>query len=72
MFEHGWRAWLMSGLASQKLADRANAEVCFKNAGNGFSSLEQKWGTDVFKAYQERPDIQFYRRQLDQLSASLR
>jgi len=72
LFERSWRAWLIAGLASQKLADRATAETCFKNAGEALSSLEQKWGADIFKSYQARPAIQFYRRQLDQLSASLR
>jgi hypothetical protein len=41
-------------------------------ANEAFSSLEQKWGADTFKAYQARPDIQFYRKQLEQESASLR
>jgi tetratricopeptide (TPR) repeat protein len=72
LLERNWRAWLWAGLASQKLADRTNAETCFKNAGDALSSLEQKWGADIFKSYQERPATQFYRGKLDQLSASLR
>jgi len=62
--ERNWRAWLMAGLASRKLSDQANADVYFKNAADSFSALEQKWGAEIFKAYQNRPDVQIYRRQL--------
>jgi tetratricopeptide (TPR) repeat protein len=72
MTESNWRAWLIAGLASQKILDHANAKLYLKNANDAFSSLEQKWGAETFKTYQARPDIQFYRRQLDQLSASVR
>jgi serine/threonine protein kinase/Tfp pilus assembly protein PilF len=70
--ESNWRAWLIAGLASQKASDRDNAQLYLKNAAEGLSSLQQKWGAEVFKAYQARPDIQLYRRQLEQSSASLR
>jgi len=59
-------------LASQKANDRDNAQLYLKSASDGLSSLQQKWGPEVFKNYQARPDIQFYRRQLDQLSALIR
>jgi tetratricopeptide (TPR) repeat protein len=66
MAESGWRASLIAGLASQKSLDRDNAQIYLKSANDTFSSLEQKWGAEAFKSYQERPDIQFYRRQLEQ------
>jgi len=72
MMESNWRAWLVAGLASQKILDRENAQLYLKNANDAFSSLAQKWGAETFKTYQARPDIQFYRRQLDQSSASVR
>jgi serine/threonine protein kinase/Tfp pilus assembly protein PilF len=72
MMESNWRAWLVAGLASQKLLDRDNAQLYLKNANDAFSSLAQKWGAEIFKTYQARPDIQFYRRQLEQSSASVR
>jgi tetratricopeptide (TPR) repeat protein len=70
--ESNWRAWLIAGLASQKASDRDNAQLYFKSAAEGLSSLQQKWGAEVFKSYQARPDIQLYRRQLDQSSAAAR
>jgi tetratricopeptide (TPR) repeat protein len=70
--ESSWRAWLIAGLASQKASDRDNAQPYLKNAAEGLSSLQQKWGAEVFKSYQARPDIQFYRRQLEQSSAVTR
>ena len=70
--ESNWRAWLIAGLASQKTNDRNNSQLYLKSANDGFSSLQQKWGAEVFKAYQARPDIQLYRRQLDQSFAAAR
>jgi len=72
MTERNWRALLIAGMASEKLLNLDNARNYFKMANEAFSSLEQKWGADTFKAYQARPDIQFYRKQLEQESASLR
>jgi len=70
--ERNWRALLIAGLASEKLLDHDNARNYFRQASDSFSSLEQKWGAEIFKAYQARPDTQFYRKQLEQTSASLR
>jgi len=72
MMESNWRAWLVAGLASQKILDHDNAQLYLKNANDAFSSLAQKWSAETFKSYQARPDIQFYRRKLDQSSASVR
>jgi len=70
--ESNWRSWLIAGLASQKAGDRNNAQNYLKSAAEAFSSLQQKWGAEVFKSYQARPDIQLYRRQLEQSSAAAR
>jgi serine/threonine protein kinase/tetratricopeptide (TPR) repeat protein len=70
MTESNWRASLIAGLASAKALDHDNSQVYLKSARDAFSSLAQKWGEETFKAYQARPDIQLYRRQLDQSSAS--
>jgi len=72
MAERNWRALLIAGMASEKLLDHDNARNYFKKAGDAFSSLEQKWGAETFKAYQARPDTQFYQKQLEQSLASLR
>jgi tetratricopeptide (TPR) repeat protein/tRNA A-37 threonylcarbamoyl transferase component Bud32 len=71
MSESSWRASLFAGLASQKNLDRDNSQRYLKSANDTFSSLEQKWGAETFRTYQARPDIQFYRRQLDQSLRSL-
>lgn len=68
--ESNWRAWLIAGLASQKSGDRENAQLYLKSAADTLASLQQKWGAEVFNLYQTRPDIQFYRRQLEQSSAA--
>jgi len=70
--ESNWRALLIAGLASQRAGDHVGAGAYLKNARDTFTSLETKWGADPFKLYQSRPDIQFYRRQLDQSSAAMR
>ena len=74
MSESNWRASLIGGLASEKALDHDNAlaQVYLKNARDAFSSLGQKWGEETFKAYQARPDVQFYRRELDQSSSGTR
>ncbi len=70
--ELNWRAWIIAGLASQKAGDRNNAQLYLRSASDGLSSLQEKWGEEVFKSYAARPDIQLYRRQLDQSSAARR
>ncbi len=70
--ESNWRAWLIAGLASQKANDLNSAQRYLKSATEGLSSLQQKWGAELFKSYQARPDIQLYRRQLEQSSVVAR
>lgn len=72
MTESNWRASLIAGLASEKALDRNNAQLYLKSARDTFSSLAQKWEEATFKAYQARPDIQLYRKQLEQSSGSTR
>jgi len=72
MAELDWRTCLIAGLASQKLFDQEHAQLYLKNAGDTYATLAQKWGADTFKAYQNRNDIQYYRRQLEQTTASVR
>ena len=70
--ESEWRAWLIEGLATQKSGDSEKARSCLARASELLASLEQKWGAEPFKNYQARPDIQFYRKQLDPSLASIR
>ena len=63
--ESEWRAWLIAGLASRRINQLDEARERMSNAGNALNGLEKKWGTDHFKSYLARPDVQFYRKQLD-------
>jgi tetratricopeptide (TPR) repeat protein/tRNA A-37 threonylcarbamoyl transferase component Bud32 len=65
MSDSNWHASLIAAMASEKLLDHEQADSYLNNARNAFASLDQKWGAETFKAYQVRPDIQFYRKQLD-------
>lgn len=67
--ESEWRAELIAGLASQKAGDNDKAKLSFASATDRLLSLEKKWGEEVFRSYLARPDIQLYRRQLDQSSS---
>ncbi|MEK6333756.1 MAG: tetratricopeptide repeat protein [Acidobacteriota bacterium] len=70
--ESNWRALLIAGLASQQAGDQSGAGAYLKIARDSLASLETKWGADAFKSYQSRPDVQSYRRRLDQSSAAAR
>jgi tetratricopeptide (TPR) repeat protein len=63
--ESEWRAWLIAGLASRRLNKLDEARERLSNAGNALNGLEKRWGTDHFNSYLARPDVQFYRKQLD-------
>lgn len=66
--ESEWRALTFAGQATQNLGDKAKAREYAMRARDPFSKLEQKWGSDNYKSYLGRPDIQRLRKQLDQLS----
>ncbi len=58
--ESEWRAWAIASRASQQLGDKNKEEEMSRNAENVRSRLEQHWGTNVFRQYATRPDIQVY------------
>jgi tetratricopeptide (TPR) repeat protein len=58
--ESEWRAWQIASRASRQLGDTNKADEQSSNAANVRSKLEQQWGSDVFKLYTARPDIQVY------------
>ena len=55
-----WRAWLIASQASKNLGDNNKAQEQMRNAESTRSKLEQQWGSDTFKQYATRPDIQVY------------
>ncbi|HEX8472670.1 MAG TPA: tetratricopeptide repeat protein [Pyrinomonadaceae bacterium] len=67
--ETEWRAWLLAGLASQRLNDSDAARERLTRARTLLENLQQKWGADYFNTYLSRPDIQSYRKQLEQASS---
>jgi hypothetical protein len=73
MFERGeqrdseWRACLIAARASQLAGDRSTAQQYASRADSLCDRLRQTWGADGYEGYSRRPDIQAYRRQLEQV-----
>ncbi len=62
-----WRALLIAAQASQNLGDRNQAREYAVRARDTFSKLEQRWGSENYRTYLSRTDIQRLRKQLEQL-----
>ncbi|MFN2531155.1 MAG: tetratricopeptide repeat protein [Pyrinomonadaceae bacterium] len=62
--ESRWRGWLIASRASARLGDKTAADEQLGRAKAALKQLEQGWGSDVYKAYTSRPDIQVYYKQL--------
>lgn len=62
-----WHAWLIAARASRLLSDDSKMHEYAKRAANLMSTLEQKWGTQAYKSYLNRPDIQACRKQINQI-----
>ena len=58
--ESEWRAWVIASQATKNLGDNNKAQEQMRNAENTRSKLEQQWGSEAFKQYATRPDIQVY------------
>jgi serine/threonine protein kinase/uncharacterized protein HemY len=67
-----WRAWLLAARASQRGGNPEAARDYASRAANSLAELQQAWGAEAFNVYQARPDVQVCRRQLAELSASVR
>jgi serine/threonine protein kinase/Tfp pilus assembly protein PilF len=67
-----WRAWLVAARASHSLHDAEYAHGYATKASAALSSLEQKWGTEVYNNYLARPDVEYYRKQLNEELNSLK
>jgi serine/threonine protein kinase len=78
LFEKGdqldslWRAQLMAGRAHQILGDYQTARAEFLKADNLFTGLEQRFGPENYRRYQDRTDVVAYRKQLMTASAAER
>lgn len=62
--ESQWRALLLAAQASEKLGDNAKRGDFLAQAKQTLARMQQGWGDSVFKLYVNRPDIQFYQKQL--------
>jgi hypothetical protein len=67
-----WRAWLIAARASRNLHDAEHARAYAEKASAALSTLEQKWGADVYNSYLARPDVEYYRKQLNEELNSLK
>jgi serine/threonine protein kinase/tetratricopeptide (TPR) repeat protein len=67
-----WRALCVAARASLRAKSLEAARDYASRATNLIAELQQKWGADAFNIYQARPDVQLYRRQLGEMSASVR
>ncbi len=64
--ESEWRAVLIAALASLRLGDSSKAREYGAQAEQAIQSLQQRLGADNYNSYLGRPDVQGFRRQLNQ------
>ncbi len=62
--ESGWRSLLICARANDKMKDTAAADDHRSRAKEMLAQLEALWGSDAYKQYMNRPDIQLYYQQL--------
>ncbi len=62
--ESEWRALLLEARASENTGDKARARQLASQASSILAALEQEWGSDNYKSYLSRSEIQELRRQL--------
>lgn len=62
-----WETLLIAAKASQNLGDRSGAHEYAMRARDTFAKLEQRWGSEDYKSYLSRLDVQRFLKQLEQL-----
>lgn len=62
-----WRSLILAARASQLTGDSTKAIEYASRGSSLLTGLEQKWGTENFNSYLNRPDIQRYRDQLKKI-----
>lgn len=67
--ESEWRAWLNAARASRRTGDVVKTREYASRAANALLNLERKWGTEAYKGYLTRPDVQNSRKQLSEALA---
>jgi tetratricopeptide (TPR) repeat protein/predicted Ser/Thr protein kinase len=62
--EGEWRAFLIEALATQKLGEKDRSRELAEKARISLSSLEQKWGSEFYRQYLSRKDINAFMKTL--------
>ena len=62
-----WRAWLIAAQASRQQQDETRVDEYATRAAGLLTALEKALGTSEYSSYLSRPDVQRYRKQLDEL-----
>lgn len=62
-----WRAWLIAARASQRQRDAAKAQEQAARAAELLAAMEKALGVDDYKRYLSRPDVQSFRKQIEEL-----
>ena len=65
-----WRALAIAALASQNLGDKTRAREYAMRAKDLLSKLEQRWNSESYHSYLNRPDIDRLRKQLEHVTVS--
>lgn len=63
-----WVAWAIAARASQSTGDKTKAQDFATRASDVLSGLATRWGAENYNGYLSRPDIQFVRKQLSELT----
>ncbi len=62
-----WRAWLIAAQAGRRQQDEVKVNEYTAHASEMLKSLERTLGSNEYASYLSRPDVQRYRKQLDEL-----
>ncbi len=68
--ELGWRAYLIAARASQQNGDQVNTREYASKALEILSKLQADWGDKYFRIYLDKPDINVYFKQAEELAQS--
>jgi hypothetical protein len=60
-----WRAWHTAARAASLVGDAGAARNYGERAAAVLEAMRQQWEAESFATYLARPDVQFYRKQLD-------
>jgi len=66
--DYEWLAWTIAAVGNRK-TDPGKAHEYASRAQQVLSSLEQQWGSNHYQSFLKRPDMQTFRKQLDEVMA---